>query len=140
MAEIWQSDLRVKMSQKKKGSYLIYTIAIKTNNDDASRSPHLIFSLPRNSQVKGIRFSPGFEQTAYQVYGNDSQGLVSATSSIDGYVKVDFRNLNRETVKLRISIQEVDTGWQRGDGASAFVFSLTPELDKKNNFAYLPLS
>lgn len=139
MAEIWQSDLRVKMSQEKKGKYLIYDLVIRTDNDDASRSPHLIFSLPRNSQVRGIKFSKGFEQTAYQIYGSDSQALPPKTPSIDGYVKVDFRNLNRETVKIKISILEVDSGWKRGDGASAFVFGLTPERNKKNNFAYLPL-
>ena len=140
MAEIWQSDLRVKMTQKKTRTQSHYLITIKTDNDDMSRSPHLIFSLPRNAVVKKIKFSRGFERTAYQVYGNKAQAETGTSHRIDGYVKVDFNNMNRQTVKVKITIAEVGEGYQRGDGASAFVFSLTPELNKKNNFAYLPLN
>ena len=138
MSTEWQSDLRVQMKQKRTGSKNVYEVQIKTDNDDASRSPHLIFSLPRNSKVDGIKFIKGFGSTAYQIYGNASQAI-PRKKQIDSYVKVDFRNLNNESVRIRISISAVGRGWKKGDGASAFVFSLTPEMDKKNNFAYLPL-
>ncbi|MEZ4987426.1 MAG: hypothetical protein R2795_20670 [Saprospiraceae bacterium] len=76
---------------------------------------------------------------AYQVYGNAAQALPHNPERVDAYVKVDFPNLNKTTVKVRISIEEVGNGWQKNDGASAYVFSLTPELNKANNFVYLPL-
>lgn len=139
MSTIWQSDLRVKMRQKRSSTRNSYEVRIATDNDDASRSPHLIFALPRNSRVIGIKFSDGFEQTAYQIYGNHSQAQARKVPQIDGYVKVDFQNLNKEKLSVFITIKPVGDGWQRGDGASAYVFSLTPELKKKNNFAYLPL-
>ena len=139
MSAIWQSDLRVKLRQKKSSTRNRYEVRITTDNDDTSRSPHLIFALPRNSRVIDIKFSRGFEDTAYQIYGNHSQAQARKVPQIDGYVKVDFPNLLRQKVSVLITIKPVAGGWQRGDGASAYVFSLTPELNKKNNFAYLPL-
>ena len=139
MIEIWQSDMRVKFKQKRSKSKVVYDIVVTTDNDDASRSPHLIFSLPRNSRVQSVRVGKGHENTSYQIYGNASQGIPPGTAQIDGYVKVDFANLNKERVRIRIVAVSVRDGWRKGDGASAFVYSLTPELNKRNNFVYLPL-
>lgn len=139
MSTIGQSDLRVKMKQKRLKSQNLYEVLIKTDNDDESRSPHLIFSLPRNTKVDKIIFGRGFGKTPYQIYGDASQAIPRGTKQVDGYVKFDFRNLKNEIVRIRIYTSPVGKGWKKGYGASAFVFSLTPEMNKENNFYYLPL-
>ena len=137
--EIWQSDLRVTMKQSKSENNLIYEVKVTTDNDDASRSPHLIFTLPRNSKVNKVTFDGRLGDTAYSIYGSASQATQSNTKRIDGYIKVDFPNLNRLTTSVTISIQPVGNGWKEGDGASAYIYSTTPEANKENNFLYLPL-
>lgn len=138
--EIWQSDMSVQMKQDKSGGYQFYTIEVKTENDDASRAPHLIFTLPRNSKVRGVNFDGRLSDTAYTICGNHSQATKDKGTRADGYVKVDFPNLNKLTTTLTISIEPTKKGWQKDDGASAYIFSNTPELNKENNFIYLPLN
>ena len=136
--EIWQSDLRVGMTQKSSG-YQIYEITMTTDNDDSSRSPVLIFTLPRNSKVRGITFEKGYEQTPYQIYGTESQALTHDPEHLDSFVSFNYPNLNKTKTRVKVSIEQVVNGWKKNDGASAYVVSLTPELNKQNNFVYLPM-
>lgn len=138
--DIWQSDMKVEMTQRTSGSYQIYNILVSTENNDASRSPHLIFTLPKNSKAHAIEVNGDKASTTYQVYGNAAQALPHNPTQEDGYIKVDFPNLNKQEVKISITLIPIGKGLQRNDGASAFIFSLTPELNKENNFIYLPLN
>lgn len=136
--EVWQADLSVEMTQRNSG-YQIYTIDVTCENDDDCRSPKLIFTLPRQSRVSAIRFDSGFEQTAYSIMGSASQRTAVDTRAIDGYLVVDLPNLPIGSTQVRISVELGEKDSIPLDGASVMVYSNTPELNKENNFFYLPL-
>lgn len=138
--EIWQVDSRIEsMSVKDKGNSKIINIQVKADNDDTERSPTLIVSLPRNSKVTSVNMNDNFKNTPYQVMGHGNLALSHVKENIDSYVQFDLRNLNKETFDVSISISPTSGGFQKDASVSAFIFGITPELNKENNFKNIPL-
>lgn len=136
--EIWQVDSSIeKMTIERSGEYYIMYVTIKSHNDDDARSPKLIVTLPRNCTVRGITMPKGFESTAYQIFGNESQALKSGSVKYhtDSYINFDLKNLDTRTNEtFKISFLPTKEGLRPQSAASAFIYSLTPEASKANNF------
>lgn len=134
--EIWQVDSRIEsVTIKNKGKLKIITIQVKADNDDTQRSSKLIISLPRNSNVTAVTMDEKFKYTIpYQVMGHGNLALSHIKKNIDSYVQLDLGNLNKETFVVNISISPTSGGFLKGASVSAFIFGITPELNKGNNF------
>lgn len=136
--EIWQADSSIeKLTVEKSGEYYILYVTIKSHNDDDARSPKLIVNLPRNCRVQGITMPSGFENTAYQVFGNESQatGQGGVSQNIDSYINFDLPNLGTRTNEtFKISFIPTTEGMRKSSTVSAFIYSLTPDASKSNNF------
>ncbi len=141
---IWQIDSRIeRMTVEKSGEYYILNINVKANNDDDARSAKLIVNLPRNCKVNGITMPAGFENTAHQVFSNKTQASPKSGNGkqIDSYINFDLPNLGTRTdLTFKVSFVPTADGLRRGSEASAFIYSLTPEKDKKNNLAVVAIN
>lgn len=137
--EIWQVDSSIEdLTVEKSGRYYILNVRIKSHNDDDARSPKLIVNLPRNCRVNGITMPAGFENTAYQIFGNKSQAVPSNAQAkqIDAYINFDLDNLGTTTdISFKISFSPTFGTLRPQSAASAFIYTLTPEATKSNNFA-----
>lgn len=134
----WQTDLSVSLTQRNSG-YQIYTIEVGCENDDDCRSPRLFFTLPRQSRVNGVKFEDLPEATPYSIYGNASQRQASPTRAIDGYVRVDLPTMRRGAKGVVNISVELPKQPVKEDGASVMIIGNAPEVNKENNFTYLPL-
>ncbi|MDF1696072.1 MAG: hypothetical protein P1U56_09585 [Saprospiraceae bacterium] len=142
--EIWQADSRIEtFSVTKSGGYYILYINIKSDNDDDARCPKLIICLPRNSRVTAVTLPKGHENMAFQVLGNKTQAAKNAENKdqIDGCVRFDLPNLGTKTNMIfKITFVATSDGLRSDSEASAFIYSLTPEKDKKNNFKTIQIN
>ncbi|MEM9545082.1 MAG: hypothetical protein AAGA77_03870 [Bacteroidota bacterium] len=142
--QIWQNDLSIeKLSVEKSGGYYVFYLTFKSNGDFDVRSPKLIFNLPRNSSIRAITLPKSFESTAYQIFGSEAQALPPGAQSedIDSYINFDLSNLRKDaTATFKISILAKEKGLPKAAAASAFIYSLTPEADKNNNFKSISIN
>ncbi len=139
--EIWQVDSRIEsMSLKDNGKSKTITIQVKADNDDTGRSPKLIVTLPRNSKVTSVTMDENFKTTPYQVMGHGNLALGHVNENIDSYVQFDLRNLTKETFEVRITIKPMSDGFQKSAEASAFIYGITPERNKENNYKVIQLN
>jgi len=137
-AQVWQVDSRIDtITVVKSGGYYILDIVVKADNDDDARAPKLIVSLPRNCRVNGINMPSGMNGTAYKILGNQSQTLASGYNPprTDAHIQFDLTNLGTSTnITFQISFSASTAGLQSNSKVSAFIYSMTPEFNKDNNF------
>lgn len=135
--EIWQVDGRVSLDLDRSGGYRILHANVKVDNDDTARSPKLIVTLPRNSEVTGIKFAKGFENTPYQIMGSNNLAVSHESGTKDSYVQFDIRNLNKEAFGVSITFVPTEKKYRPKSQAAAFIYGITPDLNKKNNYAVI---
>ena len=132
---IWQVDSKIDLSVSKSGNYNLVKIKVKANNDDTQRSPKLIVTLPRNCKVKSITMDDEFKYiTPYQVMGSGNLALSHIEEQTDGYVQFDLKNLNQEEFNVTINILPTSFGFKPKATLGAFIYGITPELNKTNNY------
>lgn len=135
--EIWQVDSRVKLSMHDTGRDRTLHVNVEVDNDDMARSPKLIVTLPRNCQVTAIKLAEGFELTPYQIMGHDNFAIPQPSTMSDSYVQFDIRNMNREAFDVDITFVPTKGKFRQNSQAAAFIYNITPEANKKNNYAVI---
>lgn len=136
-----QTDTQLHLTTRKSGGYTILKVSVNAANDDAARSPKLIVTLPRKSQVNGVKINnQKHDPTPYQIMGNGNLALPHKPPKTDAYVQFDIRNLNKESFEAEISIVPQNGGWEDKASAGAFIYSLSPELNKENNYHWIYLN
>ena len=139
----WQTETYInEMSYEKKGGYYVITINIKKDGSTDARSPKLIVNLPPNTEVNGIRFPDNRKDIPYQVLGNKSQVFPSGynPTPTDGCIVFDLPNLQTKADHtFVISITETTDRMPTQTEASAYLFSITPEKNKENNFKIIKI-
>ena len=54
---------------------------------------------------------------------------------VDSYVQFDIRNLNKESFKAEVTLVPVNGSFETPSSAAAFVYGITPEHNKENNYS-----
>ena len=137
----WQTDSRLQMTSPKSGGHKKLKITINADNDDTARSPKMIVTLPSHNQFKGVRINNRkHDTTPYQIMGNGNLVLPHDPPKTDAYVQFDIWNMNKEDFVKEISLLPVNGDWEDKASAGAFVYSLSPELNKENNYHWTNLN